>query len=404
MTLTLLLDLDDTLLTSNMDDFIPAYFKLLGKEMAAHVDLRILLNYLMLGSQAMEAADSPAETLEEVFSRNFYPHLGVERDALSPYLDRFYAEVFPTLSYLTKPRPEAVDFVQWAVAQGYRIAIATNPLFPRAAIEHRLRWADLVPEDYPFEIVSSFENFHFSKPNPAYLAEVLGMMGFPDGPVLMVGDDPVRDVQAAEEFGIPMYWIAAADAELPKERKPVAGQGSIGELRAWLEARDEQELVARYQTKTAVVATLKAIPAILSNLLADLPADVWRYRPDPDAWCLNEILAHFRDVEREVNLPRLRAFLAEENPFITADDTDLWVSERGYSEQDGRAALKEFVAARMEMLVILAQLSADDWQRSARHAIFGPITLQEQFAFVAEHDRVHVRQIHALLKKGVINE
>ncbi len=400
MTLTLLLDLDDTLLDSNMDDFIPAYFQFLGKEMASHVDPKILLNYLMLGSQAMVEHDSPDETLEEVFSRNFYPHLGAERDALTPYLERFYAEVFPTLSYLTQPRPEAVKFVQWALARGYRIAIATNPLFPLAAIEHRLRWAGLAPEDYDFEIVSSFEKFHFSKPNPAYLAEVLGLMGFPDTPVLMVGDDPVRDVQAAEELGIPMYWIAAADAELPEGRNPVAGQGSIGELRAWLEARDEKELVARYQAKTAVVATLKAIPAIFENLLANIPAELWRQRPNPEEWCLNEILGHLRDVEQEVNLPRLRAFLDQDNPFITADDTDLWVAERGYSEQDGFLALEEFIAARMETLAILAKLSADDWQRAGRHAIFGPITLQELLGFVAEHDRVHVRQVYMLLQKG----
>lgn len=400
MTLTLLLDLDNTLLTSNMDDFIPRYFQTLGREVASQVDPKTLLKYLMLGSVAMEENDNPQVTLEEVFSQNFYPHLDVERDVLDPQLARFYEEVFPTLSYLTQPRPEAVALVEWALERGYRIAIATNPLFPRAAIEHRLRWAGLAPEDYPFALVSSFESFHFSKPNPAYLAEVLGRMGFPDGPVLMVGDDAVRDVQAAEGLGIPMYWIAAADAELPKERKPIAGQGSIGELRAWLEARDEQELVAQYQAKTAIVATLKAIPAILSRLLADIPVALWGARPAPDAWCLNEIFGHLRDVEREVNLPRLNAFLQEENPFITADDTDLWVGERGYRAQDGAAALQAFFAARMEVLEILAGLHDDDWQRTARHAIFGPITLQEQLGFVAEHDRVHVRQIYALLQKA----
>mgnify|MGYP002713117420 CR=1 FL=1 len=397
MTLTLLLDLDDTLLDSNMDNFIPVYFQALGKAMAAHVDPQLLLKYLMLGSQAMEAHDSPTETLEAVFSKNFYPYLGVERDILDPEIDRFYAEIFPTLSYLTKPRPEAVEFVQWAVARGYRIVIATNPLFPQVAVTHRLRWAGLAPEDYPFEVISSFEQFHFCKPNPAYLAEILGLLGFPDDPVLMVGDDPVRDVQAAEGLGIPMYWIAAADAELPEGSNPVMGQGSIGELRAWLEARDESDFTAQYQARTAVVATMKSIPAILRSLVADLPDERWCDRPDAEEWCLNEILAHLRDVEREVNLPRLQTFLNEENPFITADDTDLWVSEREYSAQDGRTALKEFIAARMETLNVLAGLNEADWQRAARHAIFGPITLEEQLGFVAEHDRVHIRQLYAIL-------
>ena len=82
MTLTLLLDLDDTLLDSNMDDFIPVYFQALGKAMAKHVNPQLLVKHLMLGSQAMEQHNSPVETLEDIFSKNFYPHLGVERDAL----------------------------------------------------------------------------------------------------------------------------------------------------------------------------------------------------------------------------------------------------------------------------------------------------------------------------------
>ncbi|MFB2351719.1 HAD family hydrolase, partial [Priestia megaterium] len=70
---------------------------------------------------------------------------------------------------VTQVRPEAVDFVDWAFAQGYTIAIATNPLFPRTAIEQRLAWAKLPVDKYPFKIVSSYEGFHFAKPNPAFL-------------------------------------------------------------------------------------------------------------------------------------------------------------------------------------------------------------------------------------------
>ncbi len=400
MTLTLLLDLDDTLLTSNMDDFIPVYFQTLGKAMAPYVDPERLLKYLMLGTNAMLEHDSPDETLGQVFDRNFYPHLGVGRDILDPQIALFYEEIFPSLAYLTKPRPDAVELIKWAVAQGYRIAIATNPLFPQAAVAHRLRWAGLEPDDYPFEVISSFERFHFSKPNPAYLAEVLGLMGWPDGPVLMVGDDPVRDVQAAEELDIPMYWIADEDDKLPEERAPVAGQGQIGALRSWIESLDEEVLLPRYQAQTAVVATIKSVPAILSNLLAEIPSDLWTYRSAPDEWCLNEILGHLRDVEREVNLPRIQTFLQKENPFIIADDTDVWAAERGYAQQDGAAALRDFVSARLETIVTLDKLSAEDWRRTGRHAIFGPVTLQEQLGFVAEHDRVHVRQIYKALKKG----
>ena len=399
MTLTLLLDLDDTLLDSNMDDFVPAYFNTLGKEMTKHIPPEKLLKYLMQGTEAMIRNDNPTETLEEVFGREFYPNLDMERDILDPAIARFYEEIFPSLAYLTKARPEAVDFVEWAFAQGYKVAISTNPLFPKSAIDCRLRWAGLAPEKYPFDIISSFEHFHFSKPNPAYLAEVLGRIGWEDGPVLVVGDDSIRDLQGAQELGLAAYWIADEDATLPEGINPPLGRGGIGGLRNWIESVDEKMLLPQYQARTAIVATVKSVPAILSELLSELSADAWTSSSHPEEWSLVEVVSHLRDVEREVNLPRIQIFLNKENPFITADDTDVWAAERGYAKQDGETALRDFIAVRMETLDALNNLTDEDWQRAGRHAIFGPITLQEQLGFMAEHDRVHLRQIFRVVDR-----
>ena len=197
MSLTLLLDLDDTLLDSNMNAFIPAYFQKLAGYLADRVSPDELVKYLMIGTRQMMSNSDPRQTLRETFDANFYRPLGLDREQMRPVLETFYDEIFPTLQVLTKPKPEAVAFVDWAVAQGYRIAISTNPLFPRKAIYHRLRWAGLDPQKYPFEVITSYEEFHFSKPNPAYFAEVLARMGWLDGPVLLVGDDPELDITIA---------------------------------------------------------------------------------------------------------------------------------------------------------------------------------------------------------------
>ena len=53
-------------------------------------------------------------------------------------IDAFYAEDYPGLRSLTRPRPAAVETVRAAFERGCRVAIATNPLFPRTAIEQRL--------------------------------------------------------------------------------------------------------------------------------------------------------------------------------------------------------------------------------------------------------------------------
>jgi phosphoglycolate phosphatase-like HAD superfamily hydrolase len=157
MDLTLLLDLDNTLLDSSMDTFLPAYFQALSGFLRDKVEPETMLPVLLSGTRKMMANADPTHTLQEVFASEFFPKVGMAREELQPLFDQFYEEEFPTLRYLTNPRPEAIEMIDWALEQGIRLAIATNPLFPLAAIHHRMRWADLPPEEIPFLVVSAYE-------------------------------------------------------------------------------------------------------------------------------------------------------------------------------------------------------------------------------------------------------
>jgi hypothetical protein len=109
---------------------------------------------------------------------------------------------------------------------------------------------------------------------------------------------------------------------------------------------------------------------------------------------LTEILCHLRDTELEINLPRLRMLLELEEPFIPARDTDSWAIKRDYQNQDATQALLAFTAARVQTVNLLRSIK-NEWQRKARHAIFGPTDLQELVKFMAEHDKLHIRQIRS---------
>jgi FMN phosphatase YigB (HAD superfamily) len=178
MTLTLLLDLDDTLLNTNLESFIPAYFQALAKELAPQIAPELMFRALMSGTRRMMESDDFSQTLEQVFNAVFYPQINSSREKTADALENFYDHIFPTLGGVTTPKVEAKQLIDWAFSQGFRIAIATDPIFPRKATYHRLRWAGFDPEQ--FELVSSFEDFHFTKTHPAYYAEVLGRMGWPD--------------------------------------------------------------------------------------------------------------------------------------------------------------------------------------------------------------------------------
>ena len=415
MPITLLLDLDDTLLETNMDVFIPAYFKALSAALAEKVAPEVMIPALTGGTKAMMVNMDPALTLREVFDAYFFPKLGLDRITLQTAIDRFYDEIFPTLGALTKPIPDAVRLVDWAFAQGYRVVIATNPFFPLKAVQHRLRWAGLPPEKYPFALVTSYETFHFTKETVAYYPEVLAQLGWPEDPAVMVGDDIDREVKPTQAAGFPVFWVRKS-GEMSAEPGGVPqgspgsrtgrgspgsrmGQGTLESFRGWLEKADPETLKISFKTPWALLANLRSTPAAIATLVASLLPDAWRRQPAPAEWCLTEIICHLRDVEREVNLPRIRKLLAEENPFLAGEVTDRWVEERHCAEQDGHQALADFITARKEALGLLNGLQAE-WSRTARHAIFGPTTLLELTGFVAGHDRAHVQQIWKTIQGG----
>jgi FMN phosphatase YigB (HAD superfamily) len=390
MPLTLLLDLDDTLIDTNMDSFIPAYFKALAGALAGRVDQTRMLPALMDGTKLMFANEDPTRRLCDVFDGYFYSKLGIDKSSLQPEIEKFYDEVFPSLGDLTRRRPEAVEFVEWAFSQGFRVVIATNPLFPLKAIHHRLRWAGLPPDEYPFALVTSYENMHFTK-SPAYYAEILARLGWPEDPVVMVGNDVETDLLPARKIGIPVYHVVPSGAS---ELQPTPdGSGPISQLRSWIEKSDITGWTLKFDTADSLLAVLRSTPAGLADLAENIPFDQWMRCPECDEWSLNEIFCHLRDVELEVNIPRMRTMLEETNPFIAGQVTDDWVQQREYDSQDGHEALLIMSKARSQLVATLSNLAAEDWKRKARHSVFGPTYLQELVGFVVSHDVSHIQQV-----------
>ena len=395
MTLTLLLDLDDTLLNTNLDAFVPAYFQALAKELSPQIAPEKMFRALISGTRLMSESEDFSHTLEEIFNADFYPQVNVPQNELSLAIEEFYDNVFPTLAGLTSQKPEAKPFVDWAFAQGYRIAVATDPLLPRKATYHRLRWAGFDPEQ--FELVSTFDHFHFSKTHPAYYAEVLGRMGWPDGPVLMVGNDMERDISPAQKLGLETYHVDDGSAV---GSGPDAGvRGNLQDLRLWLESTDLASLTPSFKSIDSLLGILSATPAVLNGLSRGLDPVAWAHEPTTDDWSLTELVCHMRDTEREIHHMQIKLFREQNEPFIPRPDTSVWASQRDYLHENGKAALKEFNDARRETLALLQNIEKKEWGRKARHAIFGPTNFLEVISFIADHDRMHVQQAWSILKK-----
>ncbi len=237
----ILLDLDDTLLANSIETFIPAYFKALSDYMAPKVPPERLITELMRSTRAMEANDGTGPTNEEAFAAAFYPKLEHERSELEPVFERFYAEEYPNLHSLTRPLPEARLLVEWALEHGLQVIIATNPLFPRTAIEQRLDWAGIPVTEFDYALVTTYENMHATKANPAYYREIIEKLERQPKECLMAGDDWDRDMLPPASIGIPIFWVTKpGDTLLPippmkeMKRSVLIGQGTLATLWDWI--------------------------------------------------------------------------------------------------------------------------------------------------------------------------
>jgi HAD superfamily hydrolase (TIGR01549 family) len=396
-----MLDLDDTLLNNNIKAFLPYYLDAFSRFVADQIDPTLFIKSLIAGTQVMTQNRLPDCTLKEVFDSVFFPLVGVRPDEFQVTADRFYHEVFPTLQRYTSPIPEAVELVEEAARRGYRLAITTNPMFPIQAVLQRLAWANLPTERYPFELVASYERFHFAKPDPAFFAEVLGRLGWPEGAVVVVGDDLKRDMFPAQTLGIPGYWISPQADYLGTGEALYAATGSQDQVLPWIDQHDLETLVPDFSTPQASLAILRATPAVFDSFSRELPEMLWSERPADGEWSMTEVFCHLRDVEQEVNQPRLDSVIEFSNPFIAGQDTDPWAETRHYRDQDGRQALSEFIVARQKVITLLESLDSGDWQRPARHAIFGPTRLQELVEIIASHDRLHQQQVSRLVRRFI---
>jgi len=393
MTLTLLIDLDDTLIANSMDTFIPAYVGGLGEFWRDQVNPELLAQTLLSATQQMFKNTRPDRTLKEIFNPVFYPKLGVTESEMRASVNQFYKQGFPKIKALTQSLPDAVKLINMASQRGYTIGIATNPLFPLTAITQRLDWAELPPENYAFALVPSFESFHFAKPNPAYYAEFLAKLGWPRGPIVMIGNDPVHDIQGSSGLGLASFWITNQSKNAGDVVSERHGAGTLADVIPWLDSVSKKSLHPQLSSPSALIAMMRGVAAAFDSLLRENSSEKWLRRPQDEGWSLTEIICHLRDVEREINTPRLDQMLQKENSIIMGIDSDPWAKQRNYQQQDGVQALRDFLAARIKTLDILDTLSTDDWQRQAQHTFLGPTKLQEVISIITQHDRLHLRQI-----------
>jgi len=172
------------------------YFKAIALAASPVVEPRRFLKALMECAKAMSLNRSTGLTNSQVFWQRFRALLPEDHQALVPLLDSFYANEYKELASLATYSSLGKEIVQAALDRGMRLVLATNPFFPRVAIEERMAWAKVA--NFPWELITDYEEMHSCKPYPEYYLEIAQRLGLSSKDCLMVGNDVPNDLAATK--------------------------------------------------------------------------------------------------------------------------------------------------------------------------------------------------------------
>jgi FMN phosphatase YigB (HAD superfamily) len=388
----ILIDLDGTLIRTPDLPVFTRSMQLLSSRVGDIAVSKVFLAEALAAMQASRANLDPTATVGEVFYHKFHERLGCAPNSLVPIFQHFYQNGLGDLRAAVTPKPLAPELMRWLSDSSYKVVVAADPAMDSEVIRQHLRWGGLAPEAYPFHMFGALDTMHFSKPHPRYFEEILARIDVQPEEALMVGDNWQADIQPAARAGLNTFWVTTGTPSA--NNALIDGQGALEDfLRA---ARDEQwldSLKPRVPDWQAYKANLLSTLAAIDSFVRETDPDLWTFKSDDDTWSMRDSLCHLRDHEIELDQPRLQQVLEEENPFISATNYDPHAHAHEYETQNAREALHDFAALRAETITTLDALPPTAWERPARHSIFGPTTLGEIVKFMADHDRIHLRQM-----------
>ena len=201
---TVLFDLDGTLLPMDQELFVKDYFtRIAGKVAPQGYDPKKLIQMIWQGTGEMVKNDG-SKTNEQVFWEYAVSVYGPQILQDKHHFDAFYQEEFDKIKEVCGYTPAAAEVVHDLQRRGFRVVLATNPIFPARATQWRIQWAGVKPED--FVLYTTYENSAFCKPNLQYYRAILEQLRLQPQQCLMVGNDVAEDM-VARELGMEVFLL-----------------------------------------------------------------------------------------------------------------------------------------------------------------------------------------------------
>ena len=230
---TLLFDLDGTLLSMDTDLFIKQYFGYVADVLKDYFSQEEITRLFWKCTMLVIESTDGTKTNEEVFFEAFFNEVKDHKEEILSLLNDFYETDFNELQKISESKDEMLEAIKILKEKGYDIILATNPIFPEVAIQNRIRWAKLKPEDFSY--ITTFENSYFTKPNINYYKNILEKNSKKASQCLMVGNNVEEDM-ISKEIGVHTYLILDHLMGDPDESENIDNKGYYGDFVKYVES------------------------------------------------------------------------------------------------------------------------------------------------------------------------
>lgn len=190
MNKVILFDLDDTLLQMNQDLFLKKYFELIYRySHSLGYNPDEFMPFFNMAAMSIVKNDG-SRTNEQLFwdvMKTKYPNV----DEVKSQFEKLYETEFKSIEEIVNKTDIPNSIIKELKKKGYKIILATNPLFPSICTNERIRWAGLDVND--FEHITTYEDYHYTKPNRKYYEEIFNKLNLDMNGSIMVGNDVLDD-------------------------------------------------------------------------------------------------------------------------------------------------------------------------------------------------------------------
>jgi hypothetical protein len=149
----------------------------------------------------------------------------------------------------------------------------------------------------------------------------------------------------------------------------------------------------------AVIDQLARGPAIVRQLIYEMPPEVRKRRPVPDMWSAHEHAVHLPAIHPLIN-HRLDVMLTEPSPYIKGYEPSRDEPDDALLKLDLDAEMDRFDRERAVLIDRMRKLTPEQWAITAEHEEYAEYGVYIMFRHIALHDIHHAYKIEdRLLRK-----